>query len=103
MAKAKSVALKAKGVMQKVDASKEGLQVGYVDEPPAPKEDNTEVLSEKEEIEKFTYQKIIRILVPEFSIRKLEKQTLTGLRQFIIELSPLLKEELLRNYTDLSP
>ena len=92
-----------KGVMQKVDASKEGLQTGFVGTPPPIKEEITEALTEKEETEKLTYQKILRILVPEFSIVKLEKQTLKGLRKYIIELSPLIRDELARNYNDLSP
>ena len=91
-------------VLKKIDPSKRNvIQTGYIGtnarKPDEPKED----LPPRLEIEKKVYQQILRDLIPEFPIKKLEKQSLADVRSFFGEISPLIQEEILERYKNISP
>lgn len=92
-------------VMKKIDPSKIGvIQTGFVDGGPPPKqEEPKEELTPRLEIEKLVYKQILRDLVPDFPVKKLEKQSLADIRRFFAEISPLIQEEVLEIYKNISP
>lgn len=100
--------MQPKSALKKVDGSmKDVLQTGFVDGE-APIKNKTaqpvEELSESERGEKLAYQRILKQLVPDFPIGKLEKQTLGDLKKFFeAEVSPIIQESILTRYKNISP
>ena len=98
-------ATREKSAMKKVDPTVRGvIQTGYVEDPPSRKpEPEPEELTRDQLLEKAFYQKILKKMIPDFPIKKLEKQSLADLERFFSEVSPILQEEILDRYRDLSP
>ncbi len=91
--------------LRKIDPSKKNvIQTGWVGEPPYRKpEPPPEELSDEQIIEKKTVQKVLKMLVPQFPLLKLDKQSLAELYRFLGEVKPIIQEEVIRRYQDFSP
>ena len=96
-------ATREKSAMKKVDPTVRGvIQTGYVEDPPSRKPE-PEALTRDQLLEKAFYQKILKKMIPDFPVKKLEKQSLADLERFFSEISPILQEEIIDRYRDLSP
>lgn len=96
---------KSDPITKKVDPTRRGvIQTGYVDgESPRKPDLPGEVLTKEQEIEKSVYQRVLKVLIPEFQIKKLERQSLAQLKEYIVEITPMIREEILERYKNLSP
>ena len=91
-------------LLRNIDPSKlDQIQSGYIGGDPRKPDPPKEELSPKLEIERKVYQQIMKDLIPEFPVKKLEKQSLADVRAFFAEISPLIKDEILERYHNISP
>lgn len=96
--------MKKESLGKKVDGRNRALQTGHVGDPPPLKpEPLPEVLTDEQVIEKRVLQRVMKKLIPEFPIKKLEKQSLSDLWRFFEPCSSLVQEEVLTKYKDISP
>jgi len=90
--------------MKAIDPSRRDVvQSGYIGADPRKPDPPKEELPPKLEIERKVYQQILKDLIPEFPVKKLEKQSLADIRSYFVEISPLIKDEILERYHNISP
>jgi len=95
--------------MSKVDGDLQGtlenpiIQTGFIGDPPKPKSVFVEKLTRDELVEKVFRAKMLRKILPNFAVRKLDKQSLTDLKRFYTELNPILQDEMITRFGNFKP